>query len=263
MRTRFDCHLDGEALSGVDTCVAVEDLLERAPEMTWATARPARGQGTLLLGQRRAARQVRVRFALRDRSPARRGEAMEAVQRWSRGTRLELSTRPGRFLTVRCTALPDVESALRWGDALEMTFTAWEVPFWQDIRPSRTSLTGSGSVTGTLYAPGTAEEAPVSAHVTNVSDGPCDAVTLLSGDTRFTLTGLALAPGETLTADTDALDRLSLRVVGTDGTARSVMACRTADSSDALLLPCGGRGSVGVTMSAAFEAEMRVRGRWL
>lgn len=271
MRTRFQCCLDGQPLEGAAPCAAILDIRESAPAMTCLTARPARGEGTLLLERSCDSRQVTVVFALRDRSPARRGEAMEAVQRWSRGTRLTVSSRPGRFLTVRCTALPAVDSALRWSEGLSMVFTAWEVPFWQDAHLSRVTLSGSAGsgvspLSGSLYAGGTALETPVNVQVKNTSSSAaCQGLTLTAGETSFTFTNLALNAGETLRVQTDDCDRLMLQIASSSGSLRSAMAYRVGASSDALLLPCGSRGAVSVSAaeSVTLEAAFSTRGRWL
>lgn len=271
MRTRFACSLDGQPLEGVAPCLAILDIRESAPALTCHTARPARGEGTLLLSQSCDSRPVTIVFALRDRSPARRGEAMEAVQRWSRGSRLEVSSRPGRFLTVCCTTLPAVDSAQRWSEGLKIVFTAYEVPFWQDKHLSRAILTGAAGsgvapLTGSLYAGGTARETPVDVQVKNTSaSATCQHLTLTAGESRFAFTGLALLPGETLRAQTDDRDRLALTILSAAGSPRSAMACRTGDSSDALLLPCGARSAVSISAeeSVTLEAAFQTRGRWL
>lgn len=263
MNTRYECFLDGMPLSSVEACVAVVDIRERPPELAWSTARPAQGEGTLVLDTRCVKREVEVSFCLRDRRPDRRTQALEEVLRWCRGSRLEISTRPGRFLRVRCVQWPSVDSALRWPDSLCVTFAAWEVPFWQDVRQTHVALSGTGSASGTLYAPGTATEAPLSVRLKNVGSAACDAVTLTAGETQLHFTGLGLGAGAWLLVGQDERDRLTLLVEDATGAQRSVMACRTGASSDLLALPCGSRGAVGLTIAQAFEVDFCVRGRWL
>lgn len=262
MTSRFECLLDGVSLAQVDGQIYITDIVELPPEVRWQTARPARGSGMLVTDCHRRALQVKILFVIRHRQPEARALAMEQVRKWCRGRRLQISGRPGRWLSVRCTSLPQISSALRWTDTLETVFTAWDVPFWQDVRFSKASL-ADGDTEDLLFVPGCADYAPVSVALKNTSATVCSAATVTCGDTLIALSGLQLAGGETLLLLYDDEDRLSIAIENTSGNRRSAMACRSATSSDDLLLPCGKRSLIKVEMAQSFTADFSVRGRWL
>lgn len=97
--------------------------------------------------------------------------------------------------------------------------------------------------------------------VTNDSGAAVNTVTIEAPATRFCFEGLALAPGESLTARYTEDDILLLQIEGVDGALRSAMAMRTTESDDDLLL-APGRNQVTVKTDRACSVRLAARGRW-
>lgn len=139
-------------------------------------------------------------------------------------------------------------SALNWQEQMQAVFTAYELPFWQDITPSRETITANGS----LFVPGIGE-AMCDVEVANKGSSAITTLTLTCGDTEMIFSGISLAKGETLVLSHDDLGLLSAKIGNT-----SVLNKRTAESDDDLIAMCGQYNTItvsGGTVSAVFKAR--------
>ena len=252
MTTRYDCALNGVPLSSVDERICVTDILESAPRLALTTAsRP--GDGLHLLQRKRESLAVQVRFILPVADVTLRRAIVQQVTAWAApGGVLTTSDRPGQRLSVVCQALPAV-SALCWLDEMMLTFCAMNPPFWEDASPVSVEFSDDA----TLTLPGTAPEAPVEAVVTNEGDASLTTLTLSAGITFMTFEGLNLPAGGVFTLTTED----GVLCARCDDT--SVLLCRTDDSDDQLLLPCGEEGFLTVSADQPVTAVFSGRGRYL
>ena len=252
MKTPFDCALNGVLLSSLDEAICVQDIREEAPKLrTSALSLPMEGQR--LLRQQRESLTVQVIFAIHAEDPVRRRAVLQNVLAWAaQGGLLTTLDRPGQQLSVLCTALPAM-SAEDWAAPLTLSFTSVRVPYWE----ATDEVTVSGSAVLTLDTPGTAESAPVDVVVINDTTSLVDTLTLYCGGTRMEFTDLHLpSSGMFLLLQSGGI--LSAQVAG-----RSVLPCRTPESDDLLLAPCGRSCVVYASAAEPLQATFTVRGRYL
>lgn len=252
MTPRFSCALNGVTPESIDPALRVTDLTELPPRRR-VTSVPTVRHGLQLLRRVRESLTIRVSFVIPEYDPVRRRQLVSQLHAWADpGGVLTTSDRPGQRLIVACDTLP-ILSALSWSDTIYIDFTAYALPFWE--YEAETQLITSSEATLTL--PGDAEEIPVSCEVTNTGDAPLTTVTLRCGDTQMTFTGLALAPGCTLSL----VYTSGLLTATADGV--SVLMQRTGDSSDLLLADGGKPATVSVTANSSVSTAFHARGRLL
>ena len=252
MTPRFSCALNGVTPESIDPAVRVTDLTELPPRRRVASV-PTPRHGLRLLRRVRESLTIRVSFLIAEYDPARRRALVSRLHAWADpGGVLTTSDRPGQRLTVECDTLPML-SALSWSDVLHIDFTAYRTPFWEYADETQVITED----TQTLLLPGDAEEIPVSCEATNTGSAPVTALTLRCGDTQLTFSGLALAPGETLSV-TVADGLLRAAVSG-----ESALMLRTGDSSDLLLADGGTPATVSVAADQSMHAVFHARGRLL
>ena len=252
MTTTFDCTLNGVSLSSLYGRICVTDIVEDAPRMH-ETSLPLQSGGQRVLTRVRQSISVRVRFTLLEELPIARRHVAGDILRWaSQAGYLTISTRPGQRLHVACTDMPDLSSQ-DWAQELTLTFTSTFAPWWEDAEA--TSIKGTDAVY--LVVPGTAEEAPIDAVLLNTSAATINEVTVICGLSRMTFTGITLPPSGQLVLSHSK----GHFIANVDGT--SVLHCRTMDSSDDPLVPCGQTATMYVTPSQSLYAFYNVRGRYL
>lgn len=252
MTTAFDCALNGVLLSSLSDCICVLDVQESAPRLH-QTALTLYPEGRQQLLSRRESLTVRVVFAIHEEDPIQRAGIMRQIRAWADGGGvLTTPDRPGLQLTVICTDFPAMSSDA-WTEACTLTFQTTHCPYWEDA--AETAASGSGALTITL--PGTAESAPVNALILNTSGAEITRMTLHAGSTRMTFEGIHLPAGRMLTLS-QGNGPLTVRANG-----ESILACRTADSDDQLLLPCGRESTIYATADGAVSASFTARGRYV
>lgn len=250
--TRFQVWLNGMSLQDVDPSIRITDVQELAPNQLTVTASRAGGDGLRLLHRTRQSLSVTVRFTIREYSPARRKAALTAVLAWARqGGWLTLGDRPGQRLHVAADTLPYLESALGWTKELFLGFTAYESPYWEE---NASTLFPAGRK---VLLPGNAPSAPADFRWI-VPGGSVD-LRIETPLSCIHLDGLSTVSGQTLALTHTA----GLPVITLDG--KDMLAWRTPDSSDDLLLPCGEASTVAVSCNGAAvdDCTVTARGRWL
>lgn len=253
MTTQFDCALGGVLLSSLDGRICVLDVHEDAPKLRIVTM-PLHSGGQQLLERERESVSIHVRFSIHEENPIRRRTVLGAIQHWAEeGGYLTTTERPGLRLMVTCTSLPAM-SGKDWTEELTLTFTTTHAPYWEDAE--QTSASGTGEVT--LVAPGTAQFAPVNAVIVNTTASTVTRLTVSCGDTQMTFAGISLPSGGQFALAHTSAGKLTARVGST-----SVLHCRTADSSDDLLAPCGESCIASVSASVSLYAFFNTRGRYV
>ena len=251
MRTRYDVYMDNLPLSAVDPSIYVTDVQETQPSYDTTAMDRARGDGARVTRRVRDSLQVRVYFAVRETDVDRRRDIIQHAAAWAMGGRyLSLGDRPGQRLRVVCDTLPSVTSALRWTQDLIMVFTAYAMPYWEADTPIRASFTGK-SGTAAIRQAGTAP-CFLEADIANTS------LSLTADGQKMAFSGLALGAGKTLTICYDENWILRAEVDGA-----SVLALRTADSADDLILQPGKATTVTIEASHAVSVTLKARGLWL
>lgn len=196
----------GQPLSAISPLIRVTDVTETAEE-TVRTSPRAAGDGAFLTRASRTSLEVRIQFAVLEADAALRTAILTRIARWARsGDRLTLADRPGLYLPCICTALPAVQSKRKWSGLAEMTFTAYDRPFWQEEEPVCYPLSGGRTV---ISVPGSAPTVIGCALVNATGEMLTDASLTCCGH-EMTFSGLAWQPGETLLLSHEGLQAITL-----------------------------------------------------
>lgn len=253
MTTLHDCALGGVTLSSLDESICVTDVIEEAPVYRAAFA-SAWGEGQQLLSRRRESLSVTVRFAVHETDPVRRKQVLGSIRAWAeKAGMLTLPDRPGQQLAVFCAALPEL-SAQDMPATLTLRFTSLHCPWWV----SAAAVTFTDTKVMALEVPGNAPvDAPVEAVVFNKGIDTIDRLTLMCGMTEIVFEGITFPAGSCFSL----MYHEGTLLAWIDG--ESVLHCRTANSSDDLLAPCGKITTAYVTGDELLQTTFAVRGRFL
>lgn len=252
MTTLYDCALNGVTLSGLDSSIRVTDLQEEAP--VWRTAlSPAWDEGQQLLRRTRESLSVTVCFAVLEPGLSRRSDILQRIYAWAeQGGTLMLSDRPGQQLQVICTALP-AWSAEDYLTDMTLRFTSVHIPWWES---AAAKVTGTDIMT--LQVPGNAPcAAKAEVIVFNRGTDTIRRLKLHCGLTEMVFEGIEFPAGSVFSL----LYRDGTLLAWIDG--ESVLRCRTADSADDLLAPCGEASTVYADGGELLEATFMARGRYV
>lgn len=257
MMTRYDVWLNEIKLSAIHESIIVRDIAYESPAEETKSAAMANKAGTLVTARTRRSSSVIITFEIHERDTLRRQEICRRIQAWARdGGLLRTSDRRGQQLRVECDRLPVISSALKWTQTLQIVFTAYAQPYWEDVREIEASMTGTDAHKD-VYIPGIAERTLVSVTARNVSGGVVDRITLTAGETQMTFEGLALENEKVLVIEYDEKMIQTIRV-GTLSRAKR----RTAESSDDLYVRCGDTCRLRVEADGDVRATFHVRGLW-
>ncbi len=182
-----------------------------------------------------------------------RGRLISIINGWATFGWLTLSTRTGQRIYAHCTKKADY-AAFEWSETVELTFTAYNVAFWQDIVPQQVI---SASVTD-----GSAEIWPMGqmpcyleADVLNSGSGTVNLVQIAANGKMLRFENLGLAPGKTLKIYYDDMHFLRAEI---DGVGK--LSCRVANSDDDVRLKPRERNQVNLYANSAIKATIYARG---
>lgn len=252
MITRCMCALNGQGLQDIDPTIIVTDIQESAPLPAFSTAANARRDGTRILRTRRQSLSVRITFEIHEYDPARRKPVAVRACDWAREGFLTIGDRPGQRLYAVCDSLPVIPSALRWTDRLTVGFTAFALPYWQDVSPTQAAFHGTAGK-AVLIPGGTA---PCLLEAEIEAEGPVNALTVAVNGGMFRFTGLGMQTGEKLEIGYEDKTQRQFMKIGS----RSALVCRTADSADDLTLLPRTRNEIAVTADGPVNARFFGRG---
>lgn len=255
--------LDGVQLDQVDNRIIIQGIEPAAGKDQLTTISLAGGAGSRVTSEHRDSLDIAVRFTINEKSyrPQARAEVFEKVMKWAaNGGWLTVNYKPDRRIRVIAAQLP-AEGDLHKRSEFVITFRAYGVPYWQEANPQIIGLYG-GSNEFNFYVNGN-QRAVMEASFQNTSGGTINTLTISTGESSISFTGLGLADGETFELDhTDDGKRSVLRCrIGS----RSVLDKRTAGSSDDLYMEPGFQtvsySSSATGMSAA-TMQLKCAGRF-
>ena len=252
MPRHIDAYMDGVDLASVGP-VLIQQVHEDAPQLALTEGeRPGR-YGSRLITRKRQTLRVTLEVAIRELFDLRaRSHTMEAIAAWCRGSELQLSNHPSRRLLVECTAEPSLGAVRDYTATARLEFTAYNVPYWEDLLPVAMTLSGSTG-SASVYVPGTVPS-PIRLRV--VPEAAMTAFSVTAAGQTVALTDLNVPAGGELILERDSLDNLWITVNGV-----SMLSHRTSASADDLM---AGPGYVPVsfTADAACAVTIQLRGRW-
>lgn len=254
MISRYDVILNGISLSSIHPNIYVLDVNYAAPEINVSTYNVAKRNGARIHRLSTNSISVSVSFEIHSYGIAERQNICGLVSRWAKnGGILEINDRPGQRLRCICEKKPVIESARNWTDPVTMTFTAYQLPYWEEKVYSILSLGAGTSGSGTLYVPGSVDGAMIEAEI--LANASLSSVSLTANGKTMTLSGLSVGSGSTIVLAYDDQLIQSIKVGST-----SILDKRTG--ADDLIANCGELNSLSYTSSASVTVIYKVRGLW-
>ena len=250
MREEISCALNGVDFAGLDPRLYIQDVEERVK--TRVDTADRRGGARLCGCPERLSLSVTLRFMVKERDRAARQSVVSRVNGWAKEGWLTLSTRPGLRLYAHCTQPADSET-LRWSGDMQVAFTAFDAPWWQDRFPVTAMLRGA-EASAALRPAGT-RSCALEADILNESGGTVNRISLAVNGQSMTFEGVALAAGRRMTVGRDERGLLYARV---DGEGR--LDRRTADSDDGLTLYPARNNTVGFSADGVCAVTLSARG---
>ena len=256
MISRYEVTLNGNPMSEIDEQLLILDVEYAKPAYDLRTAVNGSLDGARITGRYKESAEVTVSFELHLYGIADRQAACQKVISWARdGGILEINDRPDQRLHVVCSEFPAISSVRNWTDPLQITFTAYPLPWWEDTEETSVTLNGK-KVNGYMELPGSGGDARVSVSI--MVNGYLTTLNLRAGDTVLKLAGLAIASGGTLEIGYTDEQLIYIRSGST-----SLLGKRTNDSADDLLLPSGKKSTIGIDANTNIRATFKARGCWM
>lgn len=254
MRHELTCSLNDIGVQDLNDRIYVEDIQEE-PKVSMETETRA-GLGLFPMGKPiREELTIKVTLYVKDRNRLRRQDIFDKILGWCGEGWFRRNTRPDQRIYVFCTKFPTIETFNR-SSRLEIEFSAYGYPYWQDINPVRvSSSTAVRDATIAIRPNGTkdtffeAEIAPATGTLTDVI--------LTCGSQTITLTGLSATTAAPLMIYYDELSLLHIEVGGV-----SQLSKRTPASADEIILTAGVSNDVELHFSTVCTYTIKARGRW-
>lgn len=267
----YDVTLRGASMSELDDAIIIRDIEEMPPTEDRLDSKRALHAGTRVTSIVRRTLPVKIVFVIREYDSTKRAAIMDKIAEWvGAGGEMTVSTRPGKRLFVKPEKTPRLGSSLKWTEDLELTLTAYEQPFWEDVDMVSVSATAAWSDSHQMYyaanviAPtGNVDKVPLTLTVVNNGDDVLTHLKIVAGDTFFEFENLAVESGLIfgfVQVEYDENDVLSIEDIMAGV---SLMANRTAESSDDLLVTPGKDNQLHVYADMPCKVQFNVRGRWL
>ena len=252
MISRYEAFLNGVALQTISPDILIHDISYGAPNFQDDTFSVAKRNGSRIFRRAFDSISVTIKFEIHAYSVASRQAICQAVCLWAKnGGVLKTNDREGQYLQCVCSQFPTVESARNWTDELTIVFTAYAVPFWQDVAVTSVEMTAGTSGSKSVFIPGNADGALVEAEIT--SGGSLTTLNLTVNGRTLTLSGISVSSGSkiVLSYDTDGIQSIK---VGTT----SLLNKRTG--VDDLLANCGASNTFGFSSNVSVTVTFKVKG---
>ena len=262
MISRYEVWLNNTALSEVAPSVYISDIAYQAASLSRSTGRLAARDGQFSGNKEYFPEsKVSISFSVREYDTELRQRVAQDVVLWaSKGGWLNTSDRQGLRMYVKPTRLPAVFSALKWTDTLTVEFTAFDYPFWEEVKPTTVELDPGGFEQVFLHG---VHSAYMCAEIT--AKAKLTTVTIGCAGTKIVLSGITVNSGEKIVISyTDEHHILEINNVVTDSstgkvTETSLLDKRTAGSNDDLIAKVGWN-DVYFQSNASATCVLSVRG---
>lgn len=253
----YSVSLDDRDITDVSDFVRIVDVIELQPNRTTTTHERLGAPGSFLTRDHINNRQVRVQFALLTSDFAKRTKALSDITAWAMaGKFLKISDRPGQQLRVVCTDTPLTMSKRKWTELCEMTFTAFSVPFWEDVQAKAMKTYGVTSASLTLQPPGNVRQVPLRCTITPTTR-TLTALTIAANGAEMVFSGLAVPAGKTLVIDYEE-GLLITKWLSDNGTEVPCLRYRTG--AEYIPLSTGTPNVVSISADTAVNAEISAKG---
>lgn len=255
MRYDITCLLNDVGVQDLSDRIYVEDIKED-PKISIETANRA---GFGLFPMTKPTREeltITVTIYVKERNRLERQAIFEKILGWCEdGGWLRTNNRPGQRIYVHCTKMPSSE-VFNLSSRLEVEFSAYGFPYWQDIAPVQVASTGAVRDAAIIIRPNGTKDTFLEAEIAPAT-GTLTDVILTCGSQTITLTGLSATTAAPLMIYYDELSLLHIEVGGV-----SQLSKRTPASADDIILTAGVSNDVELHFSTVCTYTIKARGRW-
>ena len=253
---RYEVRLDGNSLCDLDPRIEITDIRETVRENT-TNVQSGRYDGLTPLMHMRESLDVTVCVHLRTLQPQERRGLFSRICAWAGGSCLSVSLYPNRLLYGAFE--PPVMPGPEGFDELELTFRAFDFPYWQEAYP-QPLVTNGTSFTQVFSPSGTTDYTFLEFRIVNQTAAPLTWVQIETHArgrwiSYMAFSELSLLAGEELILAYDDCHRLHISCKGQDGNR-----FRSAESSDELILLPEETNQVVVTLNTQCRVELTARG---
>lgn len=255
MITRYRAWMDGQGLDDLDPSIIIRDIVESVPKIKTNTASIMGRSGIYMISRYRETLTVTIQVEIHEYSTQRRKAVAEKIAAWAKDGILAISDRPGQVLRVVCDKDPIIASAMKWTGVIQISFVAYDMPYWSEEYPVMASGTGK-ELALSLAPPGNAEECDLDVSIT--AGGSVREIQIDTPLSVMKLRELAMKKNDVLTVGHDDKGILGIHING-----QSAMGKRTVDSSDDLLIRPGSGSTIKITADGPVSAFASARGVWL
>ena len=229
--------LNGVWLDEIDSRIAVSSVEPADGRENISAVDSAAGYGQRITGNRRSTVDMVVKFRILEHGHSgsgqqARAEVLEKINAWAAaGGELTVDYKPGRRLNVILAQAPGEGSLWDYTKDFQITFRAYSVPYWQDVRKNSITRTNITSTTQQIGVSGSAKTV-LDFSYTNTKTSTCNTLSINTGIAAFSFAGLGCEPGETLIIDHTEDGLLRIRIHNESTGDRSAMDKRSAESPD-------------------------------
>lgn len=257
IRNKWDVTLNSVRMSDLDPQLMILDI--SYGKISWKdTLNQLAGRdGVILANRYQEAITIKISFGLFILDRRKRQTAIQKVVDWARngGTFRSITERPDhRLMNCVCTELPVIDSVAEYTKTLSVAFTAYAFPYWEAGTATVKTLSGK-TASGKMTVPGNAPKAYIS--VTITAQQAITWVSVAVGGSVIRLEGISV-PANGVIKIAYTTDRMISIKYGS----KSLLANRTADSSDMLTGVCGQDNDISVSASGKIKTEFSTRGAW-
>lgn len=253
MISRYEVSLNGVPLSSLHPDILILDIGYTPAEAQLETYTTAKRNGSRIHRRYYAESSVTVSLMIRSYDTRTRQSICQQIGKWARGGGiLKTSDRQGQRLRCLCKSWPTIASALKYTDTVQIVFTAYNNPFWEEDSVRTLTLSGT-SGSGSLYIPGDAPEVFIEAEIS--ATNALSSIVLTVGKTSMTISG-TVSKGSTVILKYDDEMIQSIKNGST-----SLLNKRTG--SDDLIAVCGESNNFSFQTSASAKVTFKARGQWL
>lgn len=253
MISRYEAVLNGLPLSAISANILILDIAYPPANIDFSLYKGAKRHGNRVYREYVDHRDVVITFAIRAYSVQERQAICNAVQRWAKkGGILQTNDHEGQRLRCVLSTPPTIQSALKWTDPISMTFTAYSLPFWEDLIPTTLSLSGT-SGNGNLYVPGSVDGGFF--EMDAVPSGTLNTLNLIANGKTLSLTGLSVASGTKVSIAYDNDMIMSIKAGNT-----SLLNKRSG--ADDLPIKSGESNSLSFSANVSCSVTFKGRGLW-
>lgn len=258
-RHNYNVRLNGAStgLADIDERIYITNIRETVKEDVTIMDK-ARYDGQWPMVQSRSSLEVTIQLMIKEESPEQRRQVTGKIIAWCEDGAMRISSRPNQFLVGTFVKYP-LGKMQAWTDKLELVFTAYGLPYWQEDEMNMLRFQMKNGSTA-ITPKGNTEYCYMEFTATNVEDTEMTSLMITTGLGEDELSvmylpGISVKQGESVKVYYDLMHKLHVTAPGTDYANRSI------DSSDDLILVP--RKSNTLTISASRECKFEVSARGL